>query len=86
MVNDRLITGLGDGLIKTPRNNNRGQRSHSVECTTSARNACTPKFSRDFFSRREAIVRQAFFSYELLALVYVSFLLFGCGVVGHIFS
>lgn len=31
-------------------------------------------------------MKQAFFSYEFLALAYVSFLLFGCGVVGRVFS
>ena len=31
-------------------------------------------------------MRQAFFSYELLALVYIGALLFACGFVGHIFS
>jgi hypothetical protein len=31
-------------------------------------------------------VKHVFFSYEFLALAYVSFFLFSCGVVGHVFS
>ena len=85
MVNDWLIVGGGWTNLNSTKHQSRAMKPfgglHDIRQQRTA-----PNNSSVIFQPQEAIMRQAFFSYELLALVYIGALLFACGSVGHIVS